>query len=473
MNIEEGEVAEKHNERQKDRLKRSCLPIVFSLFILVIFLGVGFSKYPKPTLQVQTDVLKEDLTTSIMAENGISAHDLSQITHIDENRLYENLEKAKYQKLIDLFDKSWNIWTNKEEKRDRGLPLLPLDEDIVITPIKHDRFINLPVDASYQGEERFRGYFILVSKNKKRLYLSKDNNFSRYFTVNSGEEIPVISHYYFEKVESSKVKFLYVRFKYCYNIIRPLIEMYRITKDRKYLDPARNLLYHLIARIDEDGLYRNPFPHLPLKYRAIYQSNLMQVLFNYNQLAPEKNQDFELALNSLAKAYRFTDEGTRDHRLEAQIGLMLVDRLGVKNFDYSAFDKDLNNLYDLIRKYNGRIPMRVKPLSEPPLFNPNYQNYNTYLLVVIAAKYARKDIGLKEIFPLIFQQAKKQGDVRLFEALYYAKLIFGFDDKEWALKQERLILDSPYMRGLMVLLKYKILSDNFERLEYAEFLNRL
>jgi hypothetical protein len=456
-------MAEKHNERQKDRIKRSCHTIVFFLFILIIFMGLGFRKYPKPTLPVQTDILKGDLTTHILAENGVSALNLRQIAHTDENRLYDNLEKEKYQKLIDLFNKIWDSWTNKEEKRDRGLPLLPLDTDIVITPIKHDRFINPPVDAAYQGKDRFRGYLILVSKNKKRLYLSRDNNFSRYFTVNWGEEIPVISHFYFEKVESSKVKFLYVRFKYCYNIIRPLIEMYRITNDKKYLDPARNLLYHLIARIDEDGLYRNPFPHLPLKYRAMYQSNLMQILFDYNQLAPEKNKDFELALDSLAKAYRFTDVGTRDHRLEAQIGLMLVDRLGVKKFDSSAFDKDLNNLYNLIRKYNGRIPMRVKPLSEPPLFNPNYQNYNTYLLVVIAAKYTRKDIGLKEIFPLIFEQAKKQGDIRLFEALYYAKLIFGFDDKEWAQKQERLILNSPYMRGLMVLLKYKILSDNLER----------
>jgi hypothetical protein len=392
--------------------------------------------------------------------------DPKKLVSIDENLLFESIDREKYKKLITLFDERWKrFYQDKSHRFDKGFFLSPLEE-VPFKSIDKSSYVNLTEDAAYVVEE-FRGYILAVSSDRKKIYVSEDRDFSNHYTVRIGEEIPVIKHYYLEGITANGLKLLWGHLKPNYKICRSFLEMYRITKDEKYLEPARKILVYLIEHVGEDGRYRLPFPWSPrLVYRAMHQSWFIQSLYDYLKLSPKKDPYLESAMERIGRAFYFTDEGTRNHWLEANIAVFILDRLGIQKIDFEKYFKkfmsDLELFYEYIIQYDGKIPYITK-LSHPPRFcSLNYQNFNTMLLAVLSAKYLRRDIGLKKIFPLIFKVAKKEDSNRLLRGLYYAKLQFDFDDPEWVREKERLIMKTDSFIEIPTLLKYKILTSSRE-----------
>jgi len=394
-------------------------------------------------------------TTAHYKKIKISSKTFSSSPIIEENLSFAKIYKRKYKKWISLFDeRTKKFYENPNNKFDNGFFLSPVEE-IPFKAINKSGYMNLPEDAAYIVEE-FRGYIIAVSSNRELIYISDKRDFSEQTTVQIGEEIPLIKHYYLDEISENSLKFLLGHLKPNYKACRAFLEMYRITKKSLYLEPARRILLYLIDRTDENGLYRLPFPGIPLTYRAMYQSNILQLLFDYDLLFPEREGLFRLALEKMSRAFYFTDEGTRDHWLEATIGEVILDRLEIKKFNVKELIKNLNVLYGYIDQFDGKIPFCTTP-CDPPRFSPNYQNYNSMLLAVLSAKYVQKDVGLRNVFPRIFEIAKINGDLRLFRGLYYAKLQFGFDDPQWARKREKYIKESDSFYEIPTLMKYKIL----------------
>jgi len=382
---------------------------------------------------------------------------LQPAASFDENELFNKIDRKKYRELINLFDeRAKKFYHNPIHKFDKGFYLKPI-EKIPIKVIQKEDYINLPKDIAFVVEE-FRGYVLVVSSDLKKMYVSDNKDYTKYITVQIGEEIPVIKHYYLDKISSNNLTLLLGHLKPNDRFCRAFLEMYRITKNKKYLKPAKRILIYLIDRVNKDGRYRLPFPNVPLSYRAMYQSYLLQLLYDYNFLCQEKDDLIRSALMKLGHSFHFTDEGTRDHWLEATIGEVILDKLEIRRLNFQKLMDDLKILYEYIHRFEGKIPFCTK-LCDPPQFTSNYQIYNTMLLVVLSAKYLRRDIKLDKIFPTIFNVFKKGAYWRLFRGLYYAKLQFGFDDPEWAEMWEQQIMKSESFFEIPTLLKYKILSE--------------
>ena len=378
----------------------------------------------------------------------------------DENSLFKRIDFRPYRDLIQLFDeRARQYYHDPAHRFDKGFFLNRLDP-IPLLPIEKEDGYLFPHAAESMVKD-FRGYTVAVAEDREKIYLSEKKDFSDYVTILRGNEIPALKHYYFDSVSSQGLQLLFGHLKPNTRACRAFLEMFRITRNSKYLKPARRILVYLIDRVDEDGLYRLPFPDVPLKYRAMYHSYLLQILYDYVQLSPQKDAYLENALQTISQSYRFTDEGTRDHWLEATIGSVIIDRLGIQTFDMDELTEELDVLFGYIKRFAGKIPFCLR-LCDPPQFVPNYQNYNTMLLAILSAKYLKRDIGILEILPEVFKVAKKEGDWRLFRGLYYAKLQFGFDDVDWAEEWRKQVLLSESFFDIPVLIKYKIFSETFD-----------
>jgi len=375
-----------------------------------------------------------------------------------EDKMLSGSDPGRYKNLIDMFDEKWDRFYNDPKNNfDQGFYLISAP-NVPVYPVENNEIDYLP-DDGFWSREPFRGYYLLIPSHLKYIYLYEEKTKKSSRKIKVGEEIPGIEHYYPASIQKTHLEFKWGSLKPNYKMARAFIDMYRITQEQKYLNPARKILLYIADRVGEDGLYRMPFPETPLKYRAIYQSYILQLLYEYNRYSENANDQLVQLMDKMGRAFVFSDEGTLDHWLEATIGQVIIQSLGIKEMDQIQLKNDLDNLFATIVRFDGKIPFCLIPCN-PPKFRPNYQNYNAMLFAVLQAKYLQKSIGLNQYFPQIFEEAKKNGDARLFRALYYIKFYSDFDDAEFVHKREEHIHQDNRFDEIPILIKYKILEDS-------------
>jgi len=74
--------------------------------------------------------------------------DPKKLVSIDENLLFENIDREKYKKLITLFDERWKMfYKDKSHRFDKGFLLSPLEE-VPFKSIDKSSYVNLTKDAA-------------------------------------------------------------------------------------------------------------------------------------------------------------------------------------------------------------------------------------------------------------------------------------------------------------------------------------
>tara|TARA_R110002072_G_scaffold297873_3_gene471060 strand:+ start:405 stop:1556 length:1152 start_codon:yes stop_codon:yes gene_type:complete len=272
-----------------------------------------------------------------------------------------------------------------------------------INLIKNNLFLleNTPDETVRFGEETVLGLYF-VGLIDKSLCWSETKDFTNCIVTKEKDSHPNKNDWIYMKAENFSAHF---RMAYLHNNTRMLEELAKyqsLTANNSYIDEINFLYEHIESLAGSDNLYRRQFfTDAESRYDGFNQGKIVKALFTSQNYVSSLSH-----LSDICQNFVHTSEGVYNHWSSSVIGKILCMRITNQqdySFKYSVVIK-LQELYGLIEEYDGKIPYTMHP--QPPIFRNTYQTWDLLYLTQIE-NLLEVETGLKEYFPLAFQEAIK------------------------------------------------------------------
>jgi len=299
---------------------------------------------------------------------------------------------------------------------------------------------------AYQGQESLQGIPIFAPENKESILVNNEGSLKE---VLPGEQLPNAKQFVFAGIDGDIAT---ARFIFLYNntdVAESLMQMYRMTGDKYYLDEAGSIVESLAKLVDDDGKFYLHFPTTQPTYMGMPQGILINTIHEYIGLA--KAEWAEQVLRKMSAAFAHSTEGTWDHWTNSVLGIVIASSTGL------LAPPELNNTWkpmlyrflEQVKIQKGKFPQIIDPANPKwPMFLDTYQSYNLSVLMALAKLDSSVRGEICQQFPLMFNALPKPGNNNQVagKSVYSARMgmdVCGVPNEPYITKQLDVITEEP------------------------------